>query len=141
MAPSLPWAILWCLNLCIICHLAFYPCGYDHLTRLTKASGQGNLPPTGKNLFLISLAYLFSFEFWQSPLPSRCDPEQWQTGKSQQAFDNSPKLTCFREMKKKKVRSICRPKMYRRKEETALVVMKVCKYNLYSRSPKKVRLG
>ncbi len=27
MAPSLPWAILWCLNLCIICHLAFYPCG------------------------------------------------------------------------------------------------------------------
>lgn len=27
MAPSLPWAILRCLNLCIICHLAFYPCG------------------------------------------------------------------------------------------------------------------
>lgn len=27
MAPSSPWAILWCLNLCIICHLAFYPCG------------------------------------------------------------------------------------------------------------------
>lgn len=29
MVPSLPWASLWCLNLCIICRLAFYPCGSE----------------------------------------------------------------------------------------------------------------
>lgn len=32
MAPSLPWAILWCWNLCIICRLAFYPCGSKKTT-------------------------------------------------------------------------------------------------------------
>ena len=91
MAPSLPWAILWCLNLCIICHLAFYPCGskkhtassvlsapqFFHYNNSGKLTGSHNVAwllrtPTVDFALLFSLPVSALQNVSISPCPSLC---------------------------------------------------------------------